>query len=133
MRKRSFVWTVLVLVLIAPGPARAEELPRRIVSMAPSVTEILFALGLGERVVGVTDFCEFPQEAKAKAHVGGLLNPDIERILSLRPDLVVGLPNETTVRKLRAHGLEVLVVRSDTIEEVLDSFLTVGRATGADG
>ena len=62
---------------------------RRIVSLAPSVTEILFALGAGDRVVGVTDFCSYPAEAASRARIGGLINPDIERIVSLRPDLAI--------------------------------------------
>jgi cobalamin transport system substrate-binding protein len=63
--------------------------PERIVSMAPNVTEILFALGLGSNVVGVTRFCDFPPEARALPKIGGLVDPNIEIIQSLRPDLVI--------------------------------------------
>src|SRR5690349_1654253 len=71
---------------------RAVRIPqpvRRIVSLAPSVTETLFALGLGDRLVGDTDFCDYPPEAKQKTHIGGPVNPNIETIVALHPDLVV--------------------------------------------
>ena len=68
------------------------EHPQRLISLAPSITETLFALGLGESVVGNTDYCEYPPEAKLKPHVGPILNPNLERIVALKPDLVLGSP-----------------------------------------
>ncbi|MBI4874857.1 MAG: ABC transporter substrate-binding protein, partial [Acidobacteria bacterium] len=67
--------------------------PRRIVSTAPSVTEILFALGLGERVVGVSTFCRYPAAAAKLPKVGTFINPSIEPILALKPDLVIVIKN----------------------------------------
>ena len=66
-----------------------EARPERIISIAPSNTEILFALGLGYRVVGVTDFCDYPAAALEKEKVGGFFPPDLEKIVALNPDLVV--------------------------------------------
>jgi iron complex transport system substrate-binding protein len=63
--------------------------PQRVISLAPNVTEILFALGLESRVVGVTSYCDFPEAAKAKEKVGDTLRPNLEKIISLKPDLVV--------------------------------------------
>src|SRR5258708_9583744 len=63
--------------------------PKRIVSLAPSLTETLFAMGAGDRVVGVTDYCDYPPEAQARQKVGGLINPNLERITALYPDLVL--------------------------------------------
>ncbi|HYA88253.1 MAG TPA: helical backbone metal receptor, partial [Nitrospirota bacterium] len=63
--------------------------PKRIVSLAPSMTEILFALGLGDNIVGVTTFCDYPEEAKKKPKIGGMSNPLLEAVLSLKPDVVV--------------------------------------------
>jgi iron complex transport system substrate-binding protein len=63
--------------------------PKRIISLAPSTTEILFALGLGDNLVGVTNFCDYPEEAKAKAKIGGMSNPSLEAVVSLKPDVVV--------------------------------------------
>ena len=126
------MWKTMAVILPALFlvVVRAEEPSKRIVSMAPSITETLFALGLGEEVVGVSDFCEYPPAAKEKARVGGFLNPDMERILALRPDLVVTLPNEIAVKKLRGHGIRVVVTPNDSIKEVLESFVVIGRATG---
>jgi iron complex transport system substrate-binding protein len=129
------MWKAIAVILPALFlvAARAEEPSKRIVSMAPSITETLFALGLGEEVVGVSDFCEYPPAAKEKARVGGFLNPDMERILALRPDLVVMLPNEIAVKKLRGHGIRVVVTPNNSIKEVLESFVVIGRATGREG
>jgi len=63
--------------------------PKRIVSLAPAVTEIIFSLGLGERVVGVTTVCDRPDEARSKTKIGGMANPSIEAIVALKPDMVV--------------------------------------------
>ena len=71
-----------------PG-RRSTAPPERIVSLAPSMTEILFSLGLGSRIVGVTSFCDQPEEAKKKQKIGGMSNPSLEAVVSLRPDLVV--------------------------------------------
>jgi len=131
MKLPSRVLPLMLLIALSCAWLSAEP-PQRIVSMTPSVTETLFALGLGDKVVGVTDFCKYPPEASSKTRIGGLQNPDVERILALRPDLVVTLPNEPVAKKLRSRGLTVLEVPSDSIQEVLQSFLAIGRATGTE-
>ncbi|MHB8055660.1 MAG: helical backbone metal receptor, partial [Candidatus Aminicenantales bacterium] len=68
---------------------RMDARPKRIVSLAPNITEILFTLGAGDQVAGVTRYCDFPPEATAKTKIGGFLDPDIERIREVAPDLVV--------------------------------------------
>ena len=82
--------------------------PERIVSLAPSTTEILFAAGLGEKIVGVTNFCDYPEEAKHKPKIGGMSNPSLEKVVSLRPDIVVmttdGNPREF---ELKLHTLKI--------------------------
>lgn len=112
-----------------PLPQRA----RRIVSMAPSVAETLFALGLGDRVVGVTRYCSFPPEALQKPRVGGYMDPNFEAIVALRPDLVVTLEgaeqNEAAFAKLR---LPLLIVNHKSIEGILASIATIGRAGGVE-
>jgi len=111
--------------------------PRRIVSMAPSVTEILFALGLGERVVGVTSYCNYPPEVPRLvkegriAVIGGFTNPSVEKIVALSPDLVIGLKiHERLVPILESLGVRVLIVGSDTVDDVYRAILTIGAATG---
>ncbi len=89
-----------------------ESTPSRIVSMAPNVTEILFALGLGDRVVGVTRFCDYPPAALAIPKIGGLVDPNIEVIQSMRPDLVIAFRGNPLrmVERLRKLGLPVFVL-----------------------
>ncbi|MBN1395189.1 MAG: ABC transporter substrate-binding protein [Pirellulales bacterium] len=114
---------------------RPESTPRwecrRIVSMAPGVTETLYALGLGDRVVGVTRYCDYPPEVKEKARVGGFLDPNLEAIVVLKPDLVVLLEEQAELAAVLAKlELETLVVNHQTIDGVIDSFRTIGRRCG---
>ena len=106
-----------------------DEAPERLLSLAPSNTEILFALGLGERIVGVTDFCDFPEEAKEKEKVGGFADPNIEKILSLEPDLIFAVSGlqDTAVERLRDEGFNVFVINPKTVDELPDVIRRVGR------
>jgi iron complex transport system substrate-binding protein len=102
---------------------------RRIVSLAPSVTETLFALGLGDRLVADTDFCDYPAEAKRKKHIGGTVNPNIEAVAALHPDLVVAsreINRQDSVRSLERLGLAVYVTDPQTVEQVLTSTERLG-------
>ena len=115
------------------GSSGSTESPRRIVSMAPSVTETLFALGLGERVVGVSRFCKYPAAAAEIASIGGVMDPSIEAIVSLRPDLVVMLHgNKALCPALHRLGIKTLTVDHKTIAGVLESIPTIGRACGSE-
>jgi iron complex transport system substrate-binding protein len=101
--------------------------------MAPSVTEILFRLGLGSKVVGVTDYCNYPKEASLKPKIGGFLNPSIEKIISLNPDLIIATPdnyNEEIVERLESLGKAVYVINPSSISGILRSILSIGRITG---
>lgn len=107
--------------------------PQRIISLAPSNTEILFALGLGQRLVGVDDFSDYPPEAKAIEKVAGM-EPNKEKIVSLNPDLIVAvggspaqLEKATALEKL---GLTVIVLNPPDIEGVIRNIELVGQATG---
>ena len=114
---------------IAPG----RQSSRRIVSMSPSITETFFALGLGDRVVGVTRFCNFPPEVRHKARIGGHLDPNIEAIVALRPDLVVMLvENEPYRVDFHRLGLNTLVVCHQNVEGILESIPKLGNACGAE-
>ncbi|MDD2553729.1 MAG: ABC transporter substrate-binding protein [Desulfotomaculaceae bacterium] len=109
-----------------------EEAPRRIVSLAPAITEILFALGLGDKVVGVTTYCDYPAEAETKQKVGGFSTPSAELVVSAEPDLVLATPiNANYVPQLENAGLTVVAVESLNLTEVLDNIRLVGKVTGA--
>ena len=105
--------------------------PQRIISLAPSNTEILFALGLGEKVVGVTDYCDYPPEALEKEKVGAYDIPDIEKIVALTPDLIlVGYGTSMDViNTMDGLGLTVFGIKSTDLDDVLNDIKTVGEIT----
>ena len=106
---------------------------RRIVSLAPSVTETLFALGAGDRLVGDTDFCDYPAEAKQKTHIGGPVSPSIEAIAALHPDLVMAtreINRPESVHSLEALGIAVYATDPQTVEQVLTSTERLGELLG---
>jgi iron complex transport system substrate-binding protein len=105
---------------------------QRIVSLAPSNTEILGALGLMDRVYGVTDYCNYPIEALEKPKVGGFSSVNVEKVVALKPDLVLTSPSngKETVARLRELGLTVIVLNPVDIDEVFTSIHLVGTATG---
>lgn len=106
--------------------------PGRIVSTSPSVTETLYALGLGPQVAGVTSFCDYPPEAARKPKIGTFLQPDYERILSLRPTLVLVIKNPVGVAsKLEGLGLKTEELDMDRVGSILASIQLIGRATGS--
>jgi iron complex transport system substrate-binding protein len=111
-----------------------EEKPEKIVSLIPSNTEIAFALGLGEQVVGVSDFDNYPEEAAAKEKIGGM-EINIEKIISLQPNLVLAhasaMNGTQGLQQLMDAGLTVLVVNdAQNFEQIYDSIEMIGKATG---
>ncbi len=107
--------------------------PARIVSLAPNITEILFALGLGDRIAGVTRFCDVPPEALAKPKIGGLVDPSFETIQSLRPDIVFAFRGNPlrAIERLRGLGFPVFVLDiGTTIDAIFPMVAKVGAATG---
>ena len=109
------------------------EVPHRIISLAPNITEILFAMGLGDNIVGVTSFCDYPEKAKEKPKVGGMSNPSLEAILSLNPDIVVmttdGNPKEIEER-LRSLRIKTFVFKARRLHELPDRIRDLGAALG---
>jgi iron complex transport system substrate-binding protein len=111
--------------------ARPAAIPQRIVSTAPSVTEILFALDLGDRVVGVSSFCRYPSAAAKLPKVGTFLNPNLEPILGLRPDLVIVIKNPIQLaERLGALNVRVLEVGQDSLADIETSTSRIGEAAG---
>ena len=107
--------------------------PERLVSIGPSITEFLFALGAGSRVVGDDDFSDEPAAAAKIEHVGGV-KVNLEKVVSLKPDLVLSVKfSDGTIEKLASSGLAVLVVDPQTIADVAKTASLLGKAVGADG
>jgi len=109
------------------------SIPQRIVSLAPSHTEILFALGLGDRVVGVTRYCNYPEEAKEKEKVGGFIDIDLEKVIALKPDLILafGTLQNSLVTELEERGQTVFWLYPYTVNDILESFERIGKLTGS--
>lgn len=115
--------------------------PQRIVSLAPSNTEILFALGLGDKVVGVTDFCDYPAEAASIAKIGGI-EPNVESIVALQPDLILAVGGSPIVASIGGSvellakfdqlGLKTLILAPTNLDGVLADIALVGQAAGAE-
>lgn len=110
-------------------PAR----PERLVSIGPSITAFLFALGAGPRVVGVDDFSDEPAEAATRDRVGGI-KVNFEKVVALKPDLVLSVKfSDGTIEKLQSASLNVLVVDPQTVSDVAKTATLLGKAVGADG
>jgi|SRR5215469_14568752 len=108
----------------------------RIVSLAPSVTETLFALGAGPEVVGVSQYCDYPPQALKLPKVGTFLTPNLEAIIALRPTLIIGLGLSSDQRELRAlksMGFQILLAKDQSLDEIEDSIRKIGDATGHGG
>ncbi len=107
--------------------------PQRIISLSPSTTEILFALGLDDRVVGVTEFCNYPPTALDKPRIGGYSTVSIEKVIAQKPDLVVAAygNGEELVDQLRSLNLTVISMNPQTISGVMNDITIIGEATGA--
>lgn len=110
-----------------------DQAPERIVTLAPSLTEIVYFLGLGDRVVGVTEFSSYPPEAAERPKVGSYVNLNVEKIISLSPDLVIGTVDgnqAAVVNLLERAGVPVFIVNPRDIHQVIDTVVAVGDLCG---
>ena len=118
MKKILLIILLFVLTLSAT---------QRIVSLSPSITEIVFALGKGESLVATSSYSLYPKEAQSLPIVGGYENPNIEKIIALRPTLVIGQSfNANTLQKLQKFHVKTLTVNLKTLQEIQDSILKIG-------
>jgi iron complex transport system substrate-binding protein len=149
MRARFRAVVLLVVCLIAITPAGCDQtaatstftddmgrqididyIPQRIVSHVPSITEMLFALGLDDRLVGVSDYCDFPEAAKNKPKVGDYFNPSVEQIVALDPDLVLTDGHSESIMPLTDLGITLVVIDPKDIDTIMQDFELLGKLTG---
>lgn len=136
-RRRGALLPVLLLALLA-GCWKGEERAagsasscQRVIALAPNLSETLFALGLGDRVVGVDDYSHWPPEVEKLPRLGGLFNPNLEKIVALKPDLAVLVPSERDLgEKLRRFGIDILIVSNESLADIETSFHTVAGRCG---
>ena len=133
-RKLLFVLALAAIVFACRAPERgaAASSPHRVVTLAPNLTEIVFALGAGDRLVGVSEYSDYPDAARSIPRVGGL-EVDPEKVAALRPDLVLAVAEgnaQGAVRSLQAAGLPVTVTPSGSLDAVLESIRLVAERLG---
>jgi iron complex transport system substrate-binding protein len=124
---------IVALALIASTTAveAGGDVPKRIISTAPSITEMIYALGAQDELVGVTSYCDFPPEAQQKPVIGDFAAPNIEMMLSQKPDLVVILSGRIDLEdKLRPFSLPVLVLEHETLAKIYESIGILGKRIG---
>jgi iron complex transport system substrate-binding protein len=124
---------LLAFLSLVPGaPSRAQSLPQRIVSIVPATTEMLFAMGVGARVVGVGTYDKFPPEVQRLPRLGGLVDPDVERILALRPDLAVAYKTQTElIERLRRASIPLYIYEHRALPDITETIRSLGQRVGA--
>jgi iron complex transport system substrate-binding protein len=132
MRARTTIVLLLFLTSCTPSELKNDVSSHRIVSLAPSVTETLFALGAEAEIVGICTFCDFPRAVEKIARVGSYSAPSIEAIVAKKPDVVIGVPpnNPEAIATLRQLGMRVVVVEVDTIEQIRAAIRTIAHEAG---
>lgn len=111
-------------------PVAIDQVPERLVSFGPSITEILFALGLEEKVVGVSSYSDYPEAAESKPEIGDAFNPSLEKIVDLEPDLVLTVKQEQLNKELDDLGIKFMVLDPEDIDAILKDIELVGEITG---
>jgi len=137
--ERTFIVFSLLLVLLnregfAREPLPQSSVPQRVVSLAPSVTETLFALGFGDRLVGVTASCDYPAEARKIPKIGDFMSPSLETIVARRPGLVIGVSSATDpakAREMERLGLKVTLISLASVADILSSIESIARLLGS--
>ena len=136
MRIKKMRWFLALIILHAGSICLAqEEFPRRIVSLGPSITKELYLLAVGDKIVGVTTYCQTPQGEDPKGKVGSVTEINVEKILSLKPDLVLAtsLANRERVEKLEKLGIKVVRFSyARNFSEICEQFLEKGRLIGVE-
>jgi iron complex transport system substrate-binding protein len=121
------MYSTRIFAAEAPGP-------QRVVSLAPSVTETLFALGFGNRLVGVTTSCDYPDAARKIPKIGGFMSPSLETIVAKRPGLVIGVSSATDpakAREMERLGLKVTLISLASVNDILNSITSIARLLGS--
>lgn len=131
---KKLILLILIVNFSVSNSLSAAGIPDRIISLAPNVTEILFAIGAGDRIVGVTSFCDYPPGAKRKPKVGGMSNPSLETVVALEPDIVILTPDGNQKEfdeRLRSLKIKTYVFRVRRLSELPQGIKDLGVAVGS--
>ena len=130
MNRLAKIINIIALLIILSGAAGAAP-PDRIISLAPNITEILYALGLGDNIVGVTSFCDRPDDAKRKPKIGGMVNPSLEAIMAARPDIVIMTTDGNPAgldERLNKLGIRTYILHERRMLGLPKEIIALGRA-----
>jgi len=131
MKIRFVILITFFLVLTSCGPKETSDQSLRIVSLAPNITETVYALGLEDSLVGVSSFCDFPEAASMKEKVGGLYDSNVEKIYALKPSVVFYLPSQKPqAKRLESLGIKTVCVKNSSLTEIDQTILTIGKVCG---
>ncbi|GBE07119.1 vitamin B12-binding protein precursor [bacterium BMS3Bbin11] len=132
--KRISIRLVLLLVMFSTIPVQAaESSPQRIITLSPHLAEIVYLLGAGDQLLGVAEYSDFPHQVKKIQRIGGATGLDIERILSIKPDLILawqGGTRESDIASLKKLGLRVVSIKSESLEDIPESINILGELLG---
>jgi iron complex transport system substrate-binding protein len=134
----AFIFSLLIFRIVSfvkpnQNSTEIKKTPERIVSLSPNLTEIVFAIGLGDKVVGVSSDSDWPAEANSKPKVGTFWQPNIEAIIAAKPDLVVCetfLQQNEAAQALKRAGLNVLQLQDESIDELFAAIRSIGQVAG---
>lgn len=130
MNARKTLLTILFVFSVFNSAAFAKN-AQRVISLSPSITEVLFAIGAGDQVAAVTDFCTYPKQALTKPKIGGMLNSSAESIIALKPDLVVFQPGKSNVKQLaKKLNIEYIEASFQDLNSIYQSIQEIGNAVG---
>ena len=111
--------------------AQNQSIPQRVISLSPNLTEMIYDMGAQDQLVGDTDYCKFPPDAQKKEKIGGWVNPNIEKMVSLKPDLIVALKfHDKAVNTLKKLKMNVVVLNCDSVEDILAAYTQLGKLLG---
>ena len=128
MKIHLLLFVSLLSILTSCGPVSSDTSDLRIISLAPNITETVYALGLEDSLLGVSSFCDFPTAATSKEKVGGLYDSNVEKIYALKPSVVFYLPSQKSqAKRLESLGIETIMVKNNSLAEIDQTILTVGK------
>jgi len=124
----SSVFAMLCLIACSGSETQNTDSGKRIISLSPHITEILFELGEQENIIAVTDFCKYPEAALKIEKIGGLLNPDIEKIVTLNPTYIFGVPaHEKLNQELQKFNLKINMIPNENLSDVFNTIKIIGK------
>jgi iron complex transport system substrate-binding protein len=121
----------LVFILSFQSLYAQDVVPQRVISLSPNLTEMIYDMDAQDQLVGDTDYCKFPPDAEKKEKIGGWVNPNFEKMVSLKPDMVVALKfHDKSVNTLRKLKIPVVVLNCDSVADILAAYTQLGKLLG---